>query len=78
MQSPQPIMVNVVEQPVESTTLSDVIIGSIGLTGALLIVALLLGLVLGGILIAFKHLRGRNKPNAGPGSDAPHISPYAW
>jgi hypothetical protein len=77
MQSSQPIIVHVVQQPVESTTLSDVIIGSIGLTGALLIVALLLGLVLGGILIAFKHLRGRNRPDAGPGSDAIHISPYS-
>lgn len=77
MQSPQPIIVHIVQQPVESTTLSDVLIGAFGLTGALLIVALLLGLVLGGLLIAFKHLRGRNKPDAGPGSDATHISPYA-
>ena len=55
-------MVHVVQQPVESTTLSDVLIGAFGLTGALILVALLLGFALGGILIAVKHLRARNKP----------------
>lgn len=69
-------MVHVVEQPVKDTSLSDVIIGSFGLIGAMLIAALLLGLVFGGVLIAFKHLRGRNKPHEDPGSEI-HISPYA-
>ena len=69
-------MVRVVEQPVESTTLSDVLIGSFGLIGAMLIVALLLGLVLGGVLIGFKYLRERNKPYESPGAEI-HISPYA-
>jgi hypothetical protein len=77
MQQPsEPIMVHVVEQPVESTSLSDVLVGSIGLTAALLLVALLMGLALGGLLIALKRLRDRNNPKAGPGSDAIHISPY--
>lgn len=69
-------MVHVVEQPVESTSLADVLIGSFGLIGVMLIVALLLGLVLGGILIAFRHLRERNKPHQDPGAGI-HISPYA-
>lgn len=76
MQSQQPIMVHVVEQPVESTTLSDVLVGAFGLTGALLIVALLAGLVLGGALIGFRRFRDRNKPHRDPGADI-HISPYA-
>jgi hypothetical protein len=33
-----PIIVQVVQQPVESTSLSDVLVGAIGLTGALHIV----------------------------------------
>lgn len=77
MQPSSPIIVHVVEQPTESTSLSDVIVGSIGLTGALLILALLLGLVLGGLLIGFTRFRDRKKTIAGPGSDAIHISPYA-
>lgn len=71
-----PIIVHVVEQPVESTTLSDVLIGAFGLTGLLLIIALLLGLVLGGALIAFRHLRTRHLPADDPGAEI-HISPYA-
>ena len=76
MQQPSPIMVRVVQTPVESTTLSDVLIGSFGLIGAMLIVALLLGLVLGGVLIGVKHLLARNKPHQDPGAEI-HISPYA-
>ncbi len=76
MQPSPPIMVHVVQQPVKSTTLSDVLIGSFGLTGALLIVALLAGLVLGGLLIGFRRLRGRNKPFQDPGAEI-HISPWA-
>jgi len=76
MQPQEPIMVHVVQQPVESTTLGDVLIGAFGLTGALVIVALLLGFVLGGILIGFKRLRERNKPHADPGAEI-HISPYS-
>lgn len=76
MQQPPPIMVRVVTPPVEDTSLSDVLIGAFGLTGAMLIAALLLGLLLGGILIAVKHLRERNKPHQDPGAEI-HISPYA-
>ncbi len=59
LQAGQPIIVRVVEQPVHSTTISDVIIGAIGLTGLLLLAAALLGAVLGGILIGIKLLRAR-------------------
>ena len=69
-------MVHVVQQPVESTTLSDVLIGAFGLTGALLLVALVLGFALGGVLIVVKRLRDRNKPHERPGAEI-HISPYA-
>jgi hypothetical protein len=58
--SPQnPIVVRVIDEPVESTGISDVIIGALGLTGVLLLSALLLGVLLGGILIGVKLLRAR-------------------
>ncbi len=76
MQPSAPIMVHVVQEPVKSTTLSDVLVGAFGLTGALLIVALVAGLVLGAVLIGFGRLRGRNKPHQDPGAEI-HISPYA-
>ena len=60
IQQPDPIIVRVVEQPVHETTIADVIFGSLGLVGILLVSALLLGLLLGGGLIAFKRLRRRD------------------
>ena len=60
MQQSDPIIVRVVEQPVHETTISDVIFGSLGLVGVLLVAALLLGLVLGGALITVKRLRRRD------------------
>jgi len=59
-QRSDPIIVRVVEQPVHETTISDVIFGSLGLVGVLLVAALLLGLVLGGALITVKRLRRRD------------------
>lgn len=59
-QQPDPIIVRVVEQPVHETTISDVIFGSLGLVGVLLIAALMFGLLLGGGLILFKRIRHRD------------------
>jgi hypothetical protein len=64
----QPIVVRVVEQPVHDTSIADVIIGAIGLTGLLLLTAALLGGVLGAILIGIKLLRARY--NLEPVSDS--------
>jgi hypothetical protein len=74
LQSAQPIVVQVVEQPVHHTSIADVIINAIGLTGLLLVTAALLGAVLGGILIAIKLLRARYNLEAVSDSDALHIT----
>jgi hypothetical protein len=60
VQQPEPIIVRVVEQPVHETTISDVILGSLGLVGVMLIAAALFGMVLGGSLIVFKRWRRRD------------------
>jgi len=57
VQQPSPIIVRVVEQPVHETTISDVIFGSLGLVGVMLIAAAVLGVLLGGGLILWKRLR---------------------
>jgi uncharacterized protein YneF (UPF0154 family) len=74
---PQPMIVRVVEQPVQDTSVADVIIGAIGLTGFLLLTAALLGLVLGGILIGVKKLRARYgvEPKVDP--DALRVTPHS-
>ena len=48
----------------------------IGLTGVLLLVALVLGAVLGGLLIAFKRLRAKLDLEPIPDSEALKISPF--
>ena len=50
-QQGDPIIVRVVEEPVHETSISDVILGSLGLVGVLLVCALILGAVLGGGLL---------------------------
>ena len=74
LQQSAPIIVRVVETPVESTTLGDVILGALGLTGVLLLCALLLGTVLGGILIGVKLLRARYNLEPTPDSEALKIT----
>ena len=68
-----PIIVQVVQQPVESTSLSDVLVGAIGLTGALILLAVLLGGAFGGLLIGVKLLRRRLNQEPASDSDIIHI-----
>ena len=75
LQPSNPIMVRVAEQPVESTTVTDILVGSLGLTGALLLAALVLGLVLGAVLIGVKILRSRL--NLDPPPDSLRVTPGA-
>jgi hypothetical protein len=72
LQQSGPIIVHVVQQPVESTTVADVLIGAIGLTGVLVLAALLLGGLLGAALIALKTWRGR-LDTGGADSETIHI-----
>jgi hypothetical protein len=68
-----PIIVHVVQPPIESTTVADVLIGAIGLTGLLVLVALLLGSAFGGALIGIKILRRRRNAEAEDQSEIIHI-----
>ena len=68
-----PIIVRVIQPPTESTTVGDVLIGAIGLTGMLVVVALLLGGVFGGILIGIKIFRRRRNIEPPADSDIIHI-----
>ena len=68
-------MVRVVEQPVHETTISDVIFGSIGLVGVLLVAALLLGVLLGGGLILVKRLAARDGLDAKRDAETLRVTP---
>ena len=75
MQSTQPIVVHVIEEPVESTGVSDILIGALGLTGVMLMAAILLGALLGGILIGVKRLRAKYNLEPVPDSEALRVTP---
>ena len=51
MQRPDAFMVTVIRPPERETTVADVIIGSLGMAGALLLLAVLLGAVVGTLLV---------------------------
>lgn len=68
-------MVRVVEQPVDSTTVADVLIGAFGLTGALIVGAVLLGALFGSILIGVKKMREKYNLEPVPDSEALRITP---
>ena len=68
IQASQPVIARVIEPAVESTTVADILVGALGLTGAMLFAALLLGALLGGLLIGIKKFRARY--NLEPVSDS--------
>ena len=75
LQPPSPIIVRVVEQPVESTSISDILVGALGLTGALLLAAVVLGGLLGGALIGYKLLRAKLNLEPPPDREALRVTP---
>ena len=74
-QPAQPIVVRVIEEPVETTGISDLVLGALGLTGVMLAAALLLGLLLGGLLIGVKRFRARYNLEPVPDSEALRVTP---
>jgi len=75
VQSTQPILVRVIEEPVETTGIADILLGALGLTGVMLLAALLLGGALGGILIGIKRIRAKYNLEPTPDSEALRVTP---
>ena len=75
MQSVQPIVVRVLDEPVKSTGVGDIIVGALGLTGVMLLAALLLGALLGGLLIWIKKLRAKYNLEPVSDHDALRVTP---
>jgi len=75
VQSTQPIVVRVIEEPVKSTGVGDIILGALGITGVLLLAALLLGALLGGLLIWIKKVRSKYRVETVSEHDALRVTP---
>ena len=75
VQSAQPIVVRVIEEPVKSTGVADILVGALGLTGVMLSAALLLGALLGALLIGVKKLRAKYGVAPIPDSESLRVTP---
>lgn len=75
MQSMQPIIVRVIEEPVRTTGVADVLLGALGLAGVLTLAALLLGGILGAVFIGIKRLRAKYDLEPIPDSQALRVTP---
>ena len=75
LQPGNPIMVRVIETQAKETTIVDVLLGSLGLTTVMILAALLLGAVLGGLLIGVKLLRARFNLEPPPDSKTLRVTP---
>ena len=75
IQASQPVIARVIEPAVESTTVADILIGALGLTGAMLFAAILLGALLGGLLIGIKKFRQRYNLEPVPDSESLRVTP---
>jgi hypothetical protein len=76
-QPPPPVIVRVVEQPVHETSIADIIFGSLGLVGILLISAALLGLLLAGLLLLIKRMRGKDNLPTHTEHDSLRVTPLS-
>jgi hypothetical protein len=65
-----PIVVDVVKQPpvAQEITMGDVVLGAVGLTGVIMILALTVGLVVGAVFIILKRRR-ETAASHNPGSE---------
>jgi hypothetical protein len=69
IQPHQPIIVKVIEAPSDSISLGDVVLQALGLSGVILVAAILLGVLLGGLFIGWRRYFPANTFN-GDGSEA--------
>jgi hypothetical protein len=75
MQPPDPIIVRVVQEPEKSTTIVDVLLGSLGLVGVLLLAAVVLGVLLACTMIGIKLFRARYNLEPAPDSESLRVTP---
>ena len=58
-----PILVRIIGPPSDALTLGDVLLSALGLTGAITVGAMVLGIVLGGVFILYRRSHPHNHFN---------------
>ncbi len=72
---PDTTLVRLIQEPVKETTVLDIVVGALGLTGALVIAALILGALLGAVLIGITRFRARYNLEPVPDSESLRVTP---
>jgi hypothetical protein len=69
LQQTNPIVVDVVKQPpvTREIGMADVVLGAVGLTGVIMLLAAFVGLVVGGLFILYKRRKDSSAPPSDPG-----------
>jgi len=57
-----PVIVKVVPAPTPEVGVVDILVGSLGLTGVIVVASLVIGLAVGGLLIAYSRWRVNHRP----------------
>ncbi len=74
LQPSQPVVVRILEEPARETTVVDVLVGAFGLTGVLILIAVVCGVALGGLFVLYRKIQARRRPyKPEPGEDVPRI-----
>jgi hypothetical protein len=63
---PNAFVVTVIKEPVKEMTVADLIVGSLGIAGSLLVLALVLGAVAGGWLVLWNRWRPASRRHLPP------------
>ena len=58
-----PVIIKVVPTPTPEVGVVDVLVGSLGLTGSIVVASLAVGLLLGGVLIIYTRWRDSRRPD---------------
>ena len=69
LQQPDPIIIETVRQPpiTREITMGDVVLGAVGFVGAIMIAAIVVGLVIGIVLVMIKRSRDASAGPTDPG-----------
>ena len=69
-------IVSVIREPADEITVEELIVGSLGVAGSLLVLALALGAVAGGVLVVWHRLRPASRDHLPPVSPSfPDVTP---
>jgi hypothetical protein len=75
LQNPQPLIVTLHRDPAESTSLGDVVLGALGVTGVMAVGALVLGVVVGFGLVLWRRKHAAEPDHMPPVSPQTPVSP---